>query len=152
MCMCSLGTLRTCPDLSPDSFDFSVFMRILTNFRVLTTQSRPFFWHSRHFKTHETGSKGSDFKVWPTVECAGYGGHHTRNSELFSNSIFSVENTRRNHIQPDLNQRITVKVCGKVLPVRSTHLGRICRIIGSFLPFVAVDGWYLCFAASKLKE
>ena len=43
----SLRTLRTCPELSPtvsDNFEFSVFIRILAHFRVLTTQSCHFLW------------------------------------------------------------------------------------------------------------
>ena len=62
----SVGTLRTCPELPPtvsDNFEFSVFIRILAHFRVLTTQSCPFLWQPCHFKTHEIGFKWSDFKV-----------------------------------------------------------------------------------------
>ena len=53
--------LRTCPELPPavsDNFEFSVFMRTLAHFRVLTIP-----WQPRHFKTHEIGFKWSDFKV-----------------------------------------------------------------------------------------
>ena len=42
--------------------------------------------------------------------------------ELFRSSIFSVENTRHSQLQPDLNDHIIAKVCGKVLPVKSTHI------------------------------
>ena len=62
----SVGTLRTCPELSPtlsENFEFSVFKRILAQFRVLTTQSCHFLWQSCHFKAHEIGFKRSDFKV-----------------------------------------------------------------------------------------
>ena len=65
--------LRTCPELSPGvsaSFEFSVFIRILAQFRVLTTESCHFLWQPRHFKTHEIRFKWSYFKVWPTIRCA----------------------------------------------------------------------------------
>ena len=50
-----------------ENYEFSVFIRILAQLRVRTTQSSHFLWLFRHFKTHEIDFKWLDVKVWLTI-------------------------------------------------------------------------------------